>query len=120
MTSMLLIDRYGWTAVAGAACALIGAPSATEAACRQLLLGRVFTRRLLDHRADLRLVADDPVRRDRLPGLAVPQLDLDGARTFVILARGLDRREHAISAECLLLCFVDIQILEAPPDLRGR
>src|SRR6266481_5778362 len=68
-----------------------------QAAGRDLLLGRVLCRRLLDHGRDHTDVAGVPVGRD-LPVLAVPGLDASDARTLVVRARHLDRLQHALEA----------------------
>ena len=71
-----------------------------QAAGRDLLLGRVFCRRLLDHGRDHAVVAGVPVGRD-LPVLAIPGLDAPHARALVVRAGHLDRLQHALEAELL-------------------
>src|SRR5215471_20857007 len=71
-----------------------------QAAGRDLLLGRVLSRGLLDHGRDHAVVASVPVGRD-LPVLAIPGLDAPHARTLVVGAGHLDRPQHALEAELL-------------------
>src|ERR1051325_9172333 len=103
MTSMLAMSRT--LAASGAvAGALMRAPASSLARCstrpgavarRDLLLGRVLGRGVLDQRLDDRIVGGVPVG-DHVPLLAVPLVDTAEPRALVIGARDLDRSDHAL------------------------
>src|ERR1051325_11044934 len=90
--------------------------SGGEAADRELLVGRVLGRGVLDERLDHVVIRGVPVRRDA-PVLAVPGLDAAGAGALVVGAAHLDRLENAIEAELLDACRGDVEVLEAPAHL---
>jgi hypothetical protein len=87
-----------------------------QAAGRDLLLGCILGRGLLDHGRDHAVVAGVPVGRD-LPGLAVPGLDASDARTLVVRARHLDWPQLALEAELLETIGGEVEVLEAPAHL---
>src|SRR5882724_9131943 len=80
-----------------------------------LFLG-VLRRIRLDHAAHQLAVGLHPVG-DHLPLGAVPLLELDQARAFVIQARHLERRHQARGAELLQALVVDVEVLDAPAHL---
>src|SRR5882724_6877974 len=77
------------------ASALLGA-----VARRDLLLGGILGRRVLDHRVEDRQVGL-VVAGDDLPFLAVPLLDARDVGALVVLAAQLDRGHHALEAKLL-------------------
>src|SRR5712692_300300 len=87
-----------------------------QAPGRDLLLGRVLGRGILDHGRYYAVVAGVPIRRD-LPVLAVPGLDAAGARAFMVLARYFDGLQHAFEAELLDAIGGDVEVLEAQAHL---
>src|SRR5262249_38921798 len=87
-----------------------------QAADRDLLLGRVLWRGLLDHGRDHAVVAGVPVGRD-LPVLAIPGLDAPHARTLVVGTRHLDRPQLALEAELFDAFGGEVEVLEAPAHL---
>src|ERR1051325_11548045 len=90
--------------------------SVGEAADRELLVGRVLGRGLLDQRLDHVVVRGVPVRRDA-PVLAVPGPDAAGAGALVVGAAHLDRLEHAVEAELLDAVGPDVEVFQAPAHL---
>src|SRR5689334_13272200 len=119
MTSMLLTDSASRRA-GSASCGIEVIVVAIErlhflaaVARRDLLLGRVLLGTLLDHLVHERAVARHE-RRQRLELLAVPLLELDHARAFVVHAARLDRREQARCAELLQARLRQVEMLEAP------
>src|SRR6478752_10331193 len=124
MTSMLLTESA--IGAAGSTCVGIEAtwtmgrlPFLAAIAQRDLLFGRVLGRALLDHLLGQRAVARHE-RCQRLEFLAVPLLELDHARAFMIGAARLDRREQAGRAKLLQPRFGEVEMLEAPAHLLGR
>src|SRR5262249_55529505 len=87
-----------------------------QAAGRDLLLGRVLCRSLLDHGRDHAVVAGVPVGRN-LPVLAIPGLDASDARALVVGAGHFDRLSHALESELLEAFRSQVEVFEAPPDL---
>src|SRR5262249_5591464 len=87
-----------------------------QAAGRDLLLGRVLGRGLLDHGRDHAVVAGIPVGRD-LPVLAIPGLDASDARALVVGAGHLDRLQLVLEAKLLEPFRREVEVFEAPPDL---
>src|SRR6202158_3801754 len=81
-----------------------------------VLLLRVFRRRLLDHCAHELLVRLDPVG-DHLPLVAVPLLELYRAAAFVIGAGHLRRLHEVVAAELLQSRVADLEVLDPPPHL---
>src|SRR4029077_8985949 len=67
---------------------------------RDLLLGGVLGRRVLDQRRDDGVVGGVPVG-DHVPLLAVPLVDAAEAGAFMVGARHLDRSDHTLEAELL-------------------
>src|SRR5512144_858304 len=112
MTSMLLTERRGVSGGFGPpSCLLLGTVTR-----RNPLLLRIGGRRLLDQRADDRLVRLDPVR-DHLPFCPVPLLELDRAAPLVIHAGELDRLQESNGAQLFQALLVDVQVLQAPAHL---
>src|SRR5450830_712941 len=91
-----------------------------QARRRDFFLGRVFVRRFLDESAYQRLVADDPLRRDGVPFLAIPLLHFYGARAFMVFTAGFHGGEHAQRTDGLLACIVHVQVFQAPAHLLTR
>src|SRR5690242_21961812 len=123
MTSMLLTDSASRCAASALAdieaIATIGRLHFLAAiARRDLLLGRVLHRALLDHLAHERAVAGHE-RRELMEARAVPLLELDHARALVVAAARLDRREQAGRAELLQPRVGEVQVLESPAHLLG-
>src|SRR6516225_6681895 len=87
-----------------------------QAAGRDLLLGRILCRGLLDHGRDHAVVASVLVGRD-LPVLAIPGLDAPHARTLVVGAGYLDRPQLALEAELFDAFGGEVEVLEAPAHL---
>src|SRR5450830_63283 len=73
----------------------------------------IFSSRCLEQRVDQVLVAFDPVRNQH-PFAAVPLLDLDLARTLVVVAGSLDLRQQAGCAQLLQASVGDVQVFQAP------
>jgi hypothetical protein len=71
-----------------------------QAAGRDVLLGGVLCRGLLDHGRNNGIVGRDPIRRN-IPFFAIPGLDAARPRAFVISARDLDRLQLVLEAELL-------------------
>src|SRR6185503_5878893 len=124
MTSMLLTESA--IGAAGSTCVGIEATWTTgllsflaAIAQRDLLFSRVLGSTFLDHLFGQRAVARHE-RRQRLEFLAVPLLELDHARAFMIGAAGFDRGEQARSAELLQPRFAQVEVLEAPAHLLRR
>src|ERR1700693_3839998 len=124
MTSMLLTERRTFGRPFGPPSRGSGGPPGPPppllllgAVTRRdsLLLG-VGRRRLLDHRPHDRLVRLDPVA-DQLPFGPVPLLKLDRAAPLMVHAGDLDRLEEVVGAELLQALLVEVQVLQAPPDL---
>src|SRR5258707_316270 len=67
----------------------------------------------LEQGMDQALVAFDPVR-DQHPFRAVPLLDPDLARTFMVVAGGLDFRQQAGGAQLLQAGIGDVQVFQSP------
>src|SRR2546426_7970622 len=87
-----------------------------QAAGRDVLLGGVLCRGLLDHGRNNGIVGRDPIRRD-IPFFAIPGLDAARPRAFVISARDLDRLQLVLEAELLEPLRSQVEIFEAPSDL---
>src|ERR1700682_3369297 len=83
---------------------------------REVLLLRVFRRRLLDHSAHELLVMVDPVGNHR-PLVAIPLLALDRAATFVIGAGHLQSLHEVGGTELLKPRVADLEVLDPPPHL---
>src|SRR5690348_2097544 len=98
---------------------MVQLPFPAAVARRDLLIRGVFGGALLYHLLGQRAVAGYE-RCQRLEFLAVPLLELDHARAFVIGAAGLDRREQAGSAKLFQSRFAQVEMLEAPAYLLGR
>src|SRR6266850_138061 len=86
---------------------------------RDLLLGGVLGRRVLDQRRDDGVVGGVPVGND-VPLLAVPLVDAAQSRTFMVGARHLDRSDHALEAELLDALSSEVEVLDAPAHLLTR
>src|SRR5689334_14004319 len=116
MTSMLLTESSAAVDARVCACAdmlviqalspvrrgeeTVRSPFLAAVAQRDLLLRRVLVRAVLDHLAHQRAIARHE-RREVVELLAVPLLELDHARAFVIEAARLHRREETGRAELL-------------------
>src|ERR1700688_4614693 len=121
MTSMLLtesaIGAAGSTCVGIEATWTIGRlPFLAAIAQRDLLFRRVLGGAFLDHLFGQRAVARHE-RSQRFEFLAVPLLELDHARAFMVGAAGLDRREQAGGTEFLQARFAQVEMLETPAHL---
>src|SRR5262249_13699285 len=86
---------------------------------RDLLFARVLAGGLLDHLAHHVAVAGHEAG-DLLEAGAVPHLELDHARAFVVGATRLDRGEEPAGAELLDPRLGEVQVLETPAQLLGR
>ena len=96
-----------------------GHPTASvrhNAPSRDLLLGRVLCRGLLDHRRDNGIVGRNPIRRD-IPFFTVPGLDAARSPALVIGAGHLNRLQLVLEAELLQPFRGQIEIFKALPDL---
>src|SRR5438132_5711834 len=78
---------------------------------RDALLLRVLRRVLLDLGAHQLAVGLHPVGDD-FPLRAVPLLEFDEARAFVVHAGDLERRHEAARAELLQALLVDVPVLD--------
>src|SRR6202162_2476132 len=124
MTSMLLTERRTFGRPFGPPSRGSGGPPGPPPPLlllgavtrRDSLLLCVGRRRLLDHRPHDRLVRLDPVG-DQLPFRPVPLLKLDRAAPLMVHAGDLDRLEEVVGAELLQALLVEVQVLQAPPDL---
>src|SRR5258706_5259388 len=117
MTSMLFTERYEPTVAGCTAWARLHFLGAV--AWRDLLFRRVFAGGLLGHLAHHRAVAGHE-RHHLLEPIAVPHLELDHARAFVVDATRLDGREESRRAQLLDASLGEIEVLESPAQLLRR
>src|ERR1700704_2844973 len=83
---------------------------------RDALFLRVLRRVLFDLGAHQLAVGLHPVG-DHFPLRAVPLLEFDEARAFMVQAGDLERRHEAARAQLLQALLVDVQMLDAPAHL---
>src|ERR1700712_3587153 len=83
---------------------------------RDALALAVVDRGLFQQRPHQRAIAVDPVG-DEVPLHAVPLLDLDATRSFVIAAAGLHRWHEAGRVQLLETRVRQVEMLERPADL---